>query len=119
MFKVEIKKQDVVTNEAIFETEQQAETWVAQEELNKSFGMPAHPELDEEGLVTGVIIPAEYEVVITDITAEVLQKRINEEAEAYLKSTDWYVIRAQEDPSKPIPQQILTLRVAARAGIVR
>ena len=34
------------------------------------YGLPERPELDAEGNPTGVMIPAEYTVEITDITAE-------------------------------------------------
>lgn len=34
------------------------------------FGLPERPELDAEGNPTGVMLPAEYTVEITDITAE-------------------------------------------------
>jgi hypothetical protein len=36
------------------------------------------------------------------------------EAQQYLTSTDWYVIRANEPDGKPIPDDILSARVAAR-----
>jgi len=36
------------------------------------------------------------------------------EAQQYLTSTDWYVIRANEPDGKPIPADILSARVAAR-----
>lgn len=38
MFKVQIKKQNQITNEAQFETEEQAQTWLDQESNNLSFG---------------------------------------------------------------------------------
>ena len=36
------------------------------------------------------------------------------EAQQYLTSTDWYVIRANEPDGKPIPADILSARVEAR-----
>jgi hypothetical protein len=36
------------------------------------------------------------------------------EAQQYLTTTDWYVIRANEPDGKPIPDDILAARVAAR-----
>ena len=36
------------------------------------------------------------------------------EAQQYLTSTDWYVIRANEPDGKPIPADILSARVTAR-----
>lgn len=45
------------------------------------------------------------------------QIAINEEARAYLNSTDWYVVRFAET-GVPIPQEILDARQAARERIV-
>lgn len=45
------------------------------------------------------------------------QIAINEEARAYLNSTDWYVVRFIET-GVPIPQDILDARQAARDSIV-
>ena len=39
------------------------------------------------------------------------------EAQQYLTSTDWYVIRANEPDGKPIPADILSARVEARAKL--
>lgn len=46
------------------------------------------------------------------------QEISNKEAEIYLKSTDWYVIRMM-DSGIPIPSNIQILRQAARDSIVR
>ena len=45
------------------------------------------------------------------------QIAINEEARAYLNSTDWYVVRFAETGT-PIPQDILDARQVARSRIV-
>lgn len=45
------------------------------------------------------------------------QIAINEEARAYLNSTDWYVVRFAETGT-PIPQDILDARQAARSRII-
>jgi hypothetical protein len=50
-------------------------------------------------------------------TAQKEQERINSDSLAYLASTDWYIIRLQET-AKPIPQEILDNRQAARDAIV-
>lgn len=50
-------------------------------------------------------------------TEEQLQARINTEARTYLASTDWYVIRWQENGT-PIPEDITTTRTEARANII-
>lgn len=50
-------------------------------------------------------------------TPEQEQERINAEARAYLASTDWHVIRQQET-GKPVPDDVLAERAAARALVV-
>lgn len=82
-------------------------------------GLPERPELDADGNPTGNILPAEYTIEIEDITAQVEQERINQEALAYLAATDWMVIRAQEDASKPVPSEVAEARQQARNRIVK
>lgn len=93
MKRVLITKSGVVTNRAEFTTQELAETWLAQEEANKSFGKPerwvSEDRIQLEGediaLSDQMIIepimgedvklyhfPAEYTVEIVDISAEVL-----------------------------------------------
>lgn len=50
-------------------------------------------------------------------TSEQIQKQINSQARAYLASTDWYVIRWQENAT-PIPESVSTARDEARAQVV-
>jgi hypothetical protein len=50
-------------------------------------------------------------------TPEQIQARINEEALAYLSSTDWYVVRFAET-GVAIPEKILVERQAARERVV-
>ena len=38
-------------------------------------------------------------------------------AQQYLNETDWYVIRANEPDGKPIPADVLSARVEARAKL--
>lgn len=80
-------------------------------------GLSERPELDAEGELTGVILPAEYTIEIEDITAQVEQQKINEEALAYLASTDWMIIRAM-DSGIPCPEEVKQARAEARAKIV-
>lgn len=155
MIQINIKKNDIVTNSATFDSQELADQWLAQEIANCSFGKPEcwvtedkedvsnalesrevilreaeaaiiDPETNEvisEARDAVVIIEyrlaATYTVETVDITAQVEQERVNQEALAYLASTDWMVIRAQEDPSKPVPQEVLAARAAARNSIVR
>lgn len=82
------------------------------------FGLPERPEIDAEGNPTGNILPAEYTVQITDITAELEQERINAEALKYLADTDWMIIR-ELDANIPCPADVKLARAEARAKIVR
>lgn len=100
MFKVEIRKNGILTNSAEFETQAKADAWVLQEQFAGSFG-PINS----------------YDLQITDITAEALQKQTNKEALAYLASTDWYIIR-ELDSGELCPDNIKTARAQARARIV-
>lgn len=43
---------------------------IAELEASGALGLPARPELDEEGKETGIVLPAEYTVEIVDVTAE-------------------------------------------------
>ena len=51
------------------------------------------------------------------LTPEQVQQVINDNARAYLASTDWYVVRFAET-GVAIPQDILVARQAARDSIV-
>lgn len=68
MKKVMIKNlQGVQTNGAEMED---PTSWIAECVASNAWGLPERPELDAEGNPTGVTLPAEYTVEITDITAE-------------------------------------------------
>ena len=45
------------------------------------------------------------------------QERTNQEARAYLASTDWYVVRHQET-GEPVPVEVSKARADARAKVV-
>lgn len=139
MIKVSISRNNQVTNQGTFASQLEADAWLAQEEANKSFGKPAgfypisqlspeelaqeisRKEVDELGnpIEVMVEIPAQYSVAISDISLEVEQQRVNQEALAYLASTDWLVIRANEDLTKPIPEDVKVKRQEARNKIVK
>lgn len=137
MIKVSIKKEGQVTNQAQFESQEQAETWFNQERSNRSFGKIDgwYPEssLNADELATEleritpeegtsgevqVRIPDQFEVEYEDISAQVEQEQINREALAYLKSTDWIVIRSM-DSGVAVPEEIQLARQAARERIIR
>lgn len=93
MKKATVTKSGVVTNQATFATQELADTWLAQEIANKSFGKPERWVYENDLLSQGEDIansvemvletvmgqevkkyrfPVEYTVEITDATAEVL-----------------------------------------------
>lgn len=53
------------------------------------------------------------------VEAEQNQIQVNNESLRYLADTDWLVTRAMENPNKPVPQEILEARQAARDRIVK
>jgi hypothetical protein len=71
-------------------------------------------EYDVDGfpLIVEIPLPTDAELL------EQAQEKINAEAQAYLNSTDWYVIRNQETGAA-IPVDILTAREEARLSIIK
>ena len=111
MIQVSIKKQEQITNQASFQSMEEAQAWLSHHEGMKSFGQPKQiiqqqielspPVLDEEGIelspaeteMKEVELAGEYEVEIIDISAEFAQEKINAEAQAFLDATDFKVLR--------------------------
>lgn len=123
MLKISIFKNELLTNSVQLETQEQADAWLAKHIAKNTFGLPERPELalnEQTGEMepTGVILPAEYEIVIEDITEQLEQERINQESLAYLASTDWLIIR-EVDSGIACPLEIKQLRQQARQRIVR
>jgi len=101
-YKLEVKKAD----DSIYcieyaNTSVELEAWIAEEQLKFYW------DVTNTHTIT--------EVVQNEPSA---QSIINQNARIYLASTDWYVIRAIEDPTKPVPENIATARQTARASIV-
>ncbi len=136
MIKISIKKQEQITNEGLFPSLEEAQAWLAHHESMKSFGQPKQivqqqvelspAVLDEEGnelspAVTEmqeVELAGDYEVEILDVTSQLEQEQINAEAQAFLDSTDYIVIRAAERGEELSPE-FKAERQAARQRIVR
>lgn len=139
MIKVSIKKNGVLTHQSKFQTQVEADTWIAQQEALKSFGKPerwvhendlsAFGEDKLQAIASELIggmdeemhrykFAAEYVIEQEDITSQVEQEEINAEALKLLESTDWYVIRFLES-GVPVPQNVSEARANARAAIVR
>lgn len=136
MIKIQIKKQDVVTNSAVFPSMEEAQAWLAKHEGMKSFGQPKQIVQQQIELSPAVIaedgsviqesvtemqeveIAGEYEVEIIDISAELEQQAINAEAQTFLDATDWMVIRAMEK-GEELSSELKAERQAARDRIVK
>lgn len=135
MFKVNIYKNSIVTNEASFQSEDLANNWLMQESLNGSFGKNERWLIESEFTNETVEqslewqwrdgfddlpeykFPADYSVEIIDISAEVLAQQESIDALAYLSNTDWYIIR-EMDTGEPCPNDIKLARVLARSKVV-
>jgi hypothetical protein len=65
-----------------------------------------------------VELPGDYEVEVLDITSQLEQEKINAEAQAFLDSTDWMVIRAMERGEELSPE-FKAERQAARDRIIK
>jgi hypothetical protein len=82
-----------------------------------SEAIPAVPEVPAV-MQKQVKLKAEYTVEITDISQQLEQERINNEALAYLAETDWLIIR-EMDSGVACPAEIKAARQAAREAIVK
>lgn len=77
--------------------------------------------------VTEYLMGAEYEVVIENISAQVEQERINQEALAFLNATDFKVLRHRDQVDAGLPTslsaeeyaQLLAERQMARSKIIK
>jgi hypothetical protein len=79
---------------------------VVQEEIKEMQLVEIEPEKTIEH-------PAEFEVQIEDITAEIEAQKAIDQALKFLSDTDWMVIR-QAETGVPVPQEILEQRAQAR-----
>lgn len=136
MIKIQIKKQDQITNQASFPTREEADQWLAHHESMKSFGEPARVVQQQVELSPAVIaedgsvlqeavtemqevqLLGSYEIIIEDMSAQIAQQAINAEALAFLAATDWKVVRAMERGEELSPE-FKAERQAARDRIVK
>lgn len=118
------KQSQVVTNQASFNTMDEANAWIAECEKVEAFGKPSkwvepEPVVMENGSIisgAGYIELAEYDIIIDETYVD--QTAINAEALSYLASTDWLVIRQQETGVE-MPIDIFIKRQEARNKIKR
>lgn len=138
--RVKILKDDVVTNEASFSSQEEADSWLNYHRTIGSFGqerkvivtpeikiqhkaIPAsegNPEVaaHEEVIPEVIEIVEGFTAVCEDDKDATLQAEINEQALKHLENTDWYIIRKMET-GESIPEGMLEERQAARQRIVR
>lgn len=98
MIQVSIKKQEQISNQASFPSQEEAQSWYDSHVSMGSFG--------------------EHEVEFLDVSAKLEQEKINAEAQAFLDATDWMVIRALEKGEELSPE-LKAERQAARDRIVK
>lgn len=131
MVNISIFKNKILTNGASFENEELADLWLTQEVTNNSWGKPerwvsfqGEPDAGytdtriNELKRTEYFYPAEYSIVMTDISAQINQQQINAAAEEYLKNTDWIILR-ELDSGVACPADIKAARATARAQIIK
>lgn len=118
MIKVEIKKQNVVTNTAKFDNQELAEAWYQEEYLNGSFGkidrwvLPENFDAGESietatntrealGVIgdaaTEYFFPKEHTVEYVDVTAQLQAEQESRDALKYLAETDYVVLKILEE----------------------
>ena len=146
MIQISIKKQNIITNQASFETQELADAWLSEHEGMGSFGSPrfslksveispavfesreiidVDPIQFEEVELSPAIWedklvetnPEGYEVEMEDISLQVKAESVNKVHLDYLASTDWLIIRKQET-GQDYSEEIKTKRQSSRAGIV-
>lgn len=103
MIKVDIKKQNVITNSATFASQEEADLWLAREVANKSFGESerlinkidenGNFVVDENGIAIQELLPAEFTFEIIDISEQVALEKAKSEAKQFLADSDFMVIR--------------------------
>jgi len=84
MYKIKILKNEIETHGASFETMELANAWLDQGKLIEWWGKPEQIELDLDGVPTGNVIPAEYTVIIEDITAQIEKEKALEKSKLAL-----------------------------------
>lgn len=127
MIKINIKKQNVITNSAQFETQAEADSWLNEQIANESFGKAQHQKEVTPKIINGdgtttpatyVTVPSEYTVEQVDVTNEVNQSKVNADSLSYLAATDYLVIKSMES-GIPMDEVVKGLRAEARLRIVR
>jgi hypothetical protein len=135
MIHVLIKKQDQVTNMGLFQSMEEAQSWLDKHEKSGTFGQKAQ-QIEQQVEVSPAVIDEEgneispavtemqlvdiqgYVAEVQDISEKISQEKINEESLKLLADTDWMIIR-ELDCGIACPAEIKQARAEARAKIVR
>lgn len=115
-----LEMEQILTKEAVTEEKELLN------EQGQSFDPPQFETVEVEPaeykeqpkIVDILVSPAEYEVEIIDISAQLAQEKINAEAQAFLNATDYIVIRATER-GEELSLEFKAERQAARDRIVK
>ena len=79
MIQITIKRSGIVTNgPAKFETLELADEWLTGCLTKNKFGLPERLEVDESGEPTGIILPAEFEVIQEIVEPSYVELRLKE-----------------------------------------
>lgn len=112
MIKLEIKKDNIITDRVILNNQEEVDNFLEYRKSNSPFGLPERPELDENGEETGVTLPAEFDVIITEIILSYQELRLAE----YIKRIDPKVPQAVTDKEMGDDSTMLDL-IAEKAAI--
>jgi hypothetical protein len=135
MIQVSIKKQDQVTNMGLFQSIEEAQSWLDKHEKSGTFGQKAQ-QIEQQVEISPAVIDEEgneispavtemqlvdiqgYVAEVQDISEKISQEKINEESLKLLADTDWMIIR-ESDCGIACPAEIKQARAEARAKIVK
>ena len=97
MKQVNIKKQNIITNSVIFESQEECDSWLAQEESNGSFGKPERWVTDDQeditnALETRVVVTREYQAEVLDESNAVIIPEIPEVSHLEYKMATEYSV---------------------------
>lgn len=123
MYKIIITKNNVITNEAKFESLESLNEWKNYHVSIKTFQfedvlVPASFDLDGNEIAPATVIPKTHSFEIIEVVDNSAQIVINKEALKFLAETDWLIIREVET-GVPCPAEIKQARQEARDRVVK
>lgn len=133
MFKITIKSQIHGEMFLLKETQAEVDAYIEECKLSQHWGrnagvsiIPAIEEIkDEAGVVVQEAVPeqiiehsAEYELVVEDVSVQMMQEKVNKECLAYLAATDYLIIREMDNGVK-CPEDVKAKRQECREKIIK